>query len=229
MSGPAHRMDWLARAQSAAPLVLAGLLAGFTWWLVVSSPDVGDGARAAEPDRGTPDYELARARLARFDANGRLEAVIDGDRMRHYPVTQTVQIDAMQLALRHPDGRRVLAQAHEGEWSEERGLASLSGAADVRLADVGMALSVPAQAAAVEGGDGRDVSDQSESPGPGVTRILGERLDLDTRARVLTSKQPVTVLREGSTVRAQTLRHDEPAGLTDLGGRVHGRLVSAPR
>lgn len=206
-------MDWLARAQSAAPLVLAGVLAGFTWWLVVSSPDVGDGARPPEPDRGTPDYELAHARLARFDAQGRLEAVIDGDRMRHYPVTQTVQIDAMQLALRHPDGRRVLAQAHEGEWSESQGLASLSGEADVRLADVGV---VPPAASEYE-------------MGAGVTRILGERLDLDTRARVLTSKEPVTVLREGSVVRAQTLRHDEPAGLTNLGGRVHGRLLSAPR
>jgi len=216
MSARAHRMDWLARVQSAAPLVLAAALAGFTWWLVASSPDVGDGARPPEPDRGTPDYELAHARLARFDAHGRLEAVIDGDRMRHYPVTQTVQIDAMQLAMRHPDGRRVLAQAREGEWSEGRGLASLSGQADVRLADAGVVL--PAQAA--ELGARGDV---------GVTRILGERLDLDTRARVLTSQQPVTVLREGSTVLAQTLRHDEPAGLTDLGGRVQGRLVSAPR
>lgn len=216
MSAQAHRMDWLARAQSAAPLVLAAALAGFTWWLVASSPNVGDGARPPEPDRGTPDYVLDHARLARFDAHGRLEAVIDGDRMRHYPVTQTVQIDAMQLAMRHPDGRRVLAQAREGEWSEGQGLASLSGQADVRLADAGVVL--PAQA--------KDVGERGEA---GVTRILGERLDLDTRARVLTSRQPVTVLREGSTVRGQTLRHDEPAGLTDLGGRVQGRLVPAPR
>jgi lipopolysaccharide export system protein LptC len=215
MSGSAPQMDWLARAQSFAPLLLAGVLAGFTWWLVVSSPDVGGGARPPEPDRGTPDYELAHARLARFDAQGRLEAVLDGDRMRHYPATQTVQIDAMQMAMRHPDGRRVLAQAHEGEWSETRGLASLVGEADVRLADAGVVLPTAAASAA--------------ELGAGVTRILGERLDLDTRARVLTSQQPVTVLREGSAVRGQTLRHDEPAGLTDLGGRVQGSLVPAPR
>lgn len=215
MSGPAPRMDWLARAQSAAPLLLAGVLAAFTWWLVASAPGAGEAARPSEPDRGTPDYELAHARLARFDAQGRLEAVLDGDRMRHYPATQTVQIDAMQMAMRHPDGRRVLAQAREGEWSETRGLASLVGQADVRLADAGVVLPAGAASAA--------------ELGAGVTRILGERLDLDTRARVLTSQQPVTVLREGSAVRGQTLRHDEPAGLTDLGGRVQGSLVSAPR
>ncbi|WP_286743759.1 LPS export ABC transporter periplasmic protein LptC [Aquabacterium sp. UBA2148] len=226
MSGASPQMDWLARAQSAAPLVLAGVLAGFTWWLVVSSPDVGSAARPPEPDRGTPDYELAHARLARFDARGRLEAVIDGERMRHYPVTQTVQIDAMQLALRHPDGRRVLAQAREGEWSEGKGLASLVGQADVRLADAAAALSAQQATGASEGAN---AGAGQERLGPGVTQILGERLDLDTRARVLTSQQAVTVLREGSAVRAQTLRHDEPAGLTDLGGRVHGSLVSSPR
>lgn len=222
MSARAHRMNWLARAQSAAPLLLAGALAGFTWWLVVSSPDAADGARAPEPDRGTPDYELAHARLARFDAQGRLEAVIDGDRMRHYPATQTVQIDAMQLAMRHPDGRRVLAQAREGQWSEGQGLASLSGEADVRLADAGVLL--PASAS-----PGSDDASLERRGAAGVTRILGERLELDTRARVLTSQQPVTVLREGSTVRAQTLRHNEPDGLTDLGGRVQGTLVATPR
>lgn len=226
MSGASPQMDWFARAQSAAPLVLAGVLAGFTWWLVASSPDVGSAARPPEPDRGTPDYELAHARLARFDAKGRLEAVIDGDRMRHYPVTQTVQIDAMQLALRHADGRRVLAQAREGEWSEGKGLASLVGQADVRLADAAAPLPVRQVADPAEGAK---AIVGAEKLGPGVTQILGERLDLDTRARVLTSQQPVTVLREGSAVRAQTLRHDEPAGLTDLGGRVHGSLVSAPR
>ena len=216
MSGAGHQMDWLARAQSVAPLVLAGVLAGFTWWLVVSSPEVADGARSPEPDRRTPDYVLDQARLARFDAQGKLAAVIDGERMRHYPATQTVQIDAMRMAMRHPDGRRVQALAREGEWSEGLGMASLSGAADVRLADAGALL--PVQAA--------ELGERGE---PGVTRVLGERLELDTRARVLTSRQPVTVVREASTVTAQTLRHDEPAGLTDLGGRVKGRLVSAPR
>jgi len=148
-------------------------------------------------------------------AQGRLEAVVDGDLMRHYPVNQTVKIDAMRLAMRHPDGRRLLAQAREGEWSEGLGLASLVGEADVRLADAGVLL--PADAA------------EAAALGEGVTRIQGERLDMDTRARVLTSQQPVTVLREGSVVRAQTLRHDEPAGLTQLGGRVQGLLVPGPR
>lgn len=216
MSAAGHQMDWLARAQSVAPLVLASALAGFTWWLVASSPDAGERARPPEPDRGTPDYVLDQARLARFDAQGKLEAVIDGERMRHYPATQTVQIDAMRLAMRHPDGRRVQAQAREGEWSDALGTASLSGAADVRLADAGAPL--PVQPAEVgERGD------------PGVTRVLGERLDLDTRGRVLTSQQPVTVVREGNRLKAQTLRHDEPAGVTDLGGRVQGQLVSSPR
>jgi lipopolysaccharide export system protein LptC len=209
MSGHAAQADWLARAQSAAPLVLAAGLAVFTWWLVESAPGI-EGAQAPQAVSNTPDHELFRARLARFDAEGRLEALLDGERMRHLPVSQSVQIDVMRVAMRHPDGRRLLASAREGEWSDGLGMANLVGQADVRLADAGVLL--PSMAA-------------YDEASPGVTRIQGERLDLDTRARVLTSQQPVTVQREGSVLRALTLRHDASVGLTELGGRVQGRLV----
>lgn len=209
MSAQAPQADWLARAQSAAPLVLAAGLAAFTWWLVASAPGT-EGARAPQPVSDTPDHELFRARLARFDAQGRLVVLLDGERMRHLPVSQSVQIDALHLAMRHPDGRRLLASAREGAWSDGLGRASLVGQADVRLADAGMIM--PSLGA------------HSEAP-PGVTRIQGERLDLDTSARVLTSQHPVTVQREGSVLRAMTLRHDAVAGVSELGGRVEGRLA----
>lgn len=214
MSAQPLRMDWLARAQSAAPVLLAAAAAAFSWWLVSSAPQP-ETPKAPRADQGTPDYELSQARLARFDPRGRLEAVLDGQRMRHFPATQTLQIDAMQLAMRQPDGRRVLAQAQSGKWSEVRGQASLAGQADVRLADAGV---VPPGFAA------------EQPQAAGVTRIQGERLDLDTRARVLTSSLPVTVQREGSVVLAQRLRHDEASGVTELGGRVQGRLLqSSPK
>lgn len=194
------RGDWLSRLQSLAPLVVAAALAGFSWWLVASSPESEQASRPMA-DPAVPDYELAQARLARFDANGRIEAVMDGDRMRHYPATQTLQVDAMQMAARHTDGRRLQAQAEQGEWQEGSGMVTLTGGADVRM--------LPA-----------------ESGASGTTRVRGEQLKLDTRARLVSSQQPVVLTRERSEVRAQSLRHDEAAGLTELGGRVLGRLQS---
>lgn len=211
----AHRLDWLARLQSVAPLLLAAALAGFTWWLVSSSPEPAAPPRA-EPERGVPDYELASARLARFDARGRLESVLDGERMRHYPASQTLEIDRMQLAARHPDGRRMQAEALRGEWNEGSGVATLTGGADVRLSPAAPSLTLSPRGA-------------SAAPRDGVTRLVGEQLRLNTQARVVSSTQPVVLTRDGSEVRAQSLEHDEGTGLTLLGGRVHGRITGLAR
>ena len=66
------------------------------------------------------------ARIARFDANGRLEAVLDGDTMRHRPVSNAMEVDAMVLSARHADGRSAHATARQGEWAEPTGIVTLT-------------------------------------------------------------------------------------------------------
>ena len=217
--GPFNRgPDWLARLQSALPVVVAAGLAGFSWWLVSSSPAPRQAAPAAKAD-DRPDYVLSRARIARFDGNGRLEAVLDGDTMRHRPVSNAMEVDAMVLSARHEDGRSVHATARQGEWVEPSGVVTLSGGADVRL----MPAPTPGVGAAAVAGDA------GTGLRAGTTRVVGEGLRLDTHAHVLSSSLPVTMTRDHSEVRAQTLQHDDVAGLTLLGGRVHGRLDAQPR
>lgn len=212
---PAPQLDWLARLQAAAPLALAAALAGFTWWLVASSPEPA-APRRSQPVSSVPDHELGRARLARFDAQGRLQAVLDGQVMRHYPARAAMEIDTMALAARHADGRRMTATAEHGEWLEDSGQATLSGGADVLL------LPAPPE------GQALGLATQADRPlPPGAVRVLGEHLWLDTQARRLRSEEPVTVLRDRSQVNAQSLDHDEAQGLTWMGGRVRGRLVSS--
>jgi lipopolysaccharide export system protein LptC len=211
--------DGLARLQAAAPLVVAAALAGFSWWLVSSSPATRQAGSAAQSD-DRPDYILRRARIARFDANGRLAAVLDGDTMRHRPVSKTMEVDAMVLSARNEDGRSAHASARQGEWDEVSGVATLSGAADVRL--------MPAPPThAVAAGSATDL-DTGTGPRHGTTRVSGEGLRLNTRTRVLTSTLPVTMTQDHSEVHGQTLMHDDVAALTLLGGRVHGRLESQP-
>lgn len=221
--------DWLARLQSALPLVVAAGLAGFSWWLVSSSPAPRQAAAERKAD-DRPDYILSRARLARFDADGRLEAVLDGDTMRHRPVSNTMDIDAMVLSARHADGRSLHATAQRGEWVEPTGVVTLSGGADVRL--------MPAPVPGSPGSSGAPgglvptatvAGDAGTGLRAGTTRLVGEGLTLDTHTRVLSSSLPVTMTRDRSEVRAQTLQHDDASGLTLLGGRVRGRLEGQPR
>ncbi len=214
-----RRPDWLARLQAALPVVIAAALAGVTWWLVSSSPVSKQSAPAAQAD-DRPDYILSRARIARFDANGRLAAVLDGDTMRHRPVSKAMEVDAMVLSARNDDGRSAHATARQGEWDETSGVVTLSGAADVRLMPAAGQHDAAASSVSGEAGTGLR---------SGTTRVVGEGLRLDTRNRVLTSTQPVTLTRDQSEVHGQTLRHDDVAGLTLLGGRVHGRLDAQPR
>jgi len=133
--------------------------------------------------------------------------------MRHFPSTQTLGIGRMQVAMRPAAGRRMQADALRGEWNEGSGVATLTGGADVRLLPAPPSLSL-----APRGGSRA-----------GATRLVGEELSLDTRARTVASDQPVVLTRDGSEVRAQTLRHDEGTGLTLLGGRVRGQVTGLGR
>lgn len=187
----------LERAQASLPLLAAAGLAGFTWWLVQSSPQEDGPPRAARLS-SAPDYELHQARVARFDATGRLEAVVDGKVMRHFPEPDRLLIDQVLLLGRDEQGQGLRATARQGEADQSAEVVTLRGGAQV--------VATPAVG----------------KPG-GPVRFLGETLSVDTRERVVSSRQPVTLSQDGNVVRGQSMRHDERTGVTVLGGRVTGQ------
>jgi len=191
----------LERAQASLPLLAAAGLAGFTWWLVQSSPKEGGAARPALA-ASVPDFELNKARVARFDAQGRIEAVLDGQTMRHFPDADRLQIDQLTLSARDEKGQGLRAVSQRGDADRKAEVVTLSGGAKVTA--------LPAT-----------------DPGTGLRAapayFTGEGLRIDTRTRVVTADQPVLLQQQGSQVRAQTMRYDDRTGITDLGGRVHGQ------
>lgn len=191
---------WLERAQATVPLLAVAGLAGFTWWLVQSSPKEGGAQRPAQVS-SAPDFELDKARVARFNAQGRIEAVLDGTQMRHYPDTDRLQIDQLVLSARDDKGTGLKASSRLGEADHKAELVTLSGGARVT-----------ALPAADQGGGLRNRP----------VHFLGEGLRIDTRTRVVSSSDPVLIQQQGSEVHAQTLRYDDQTGITDLGGRVRG-------
>lgn len=187
----------LERAQASLPVLAAAGLAGFTWWLVQSSPQDEGPPRVAVAS-SAPDYELQAARVARFDASGRLEAVVDGKVMRHYPLPDRLVIDEVLLLGRDEQGQGLRATARQGEADQTAEVVTLRGGA--------LVVATPA----------------SGTPG-GPVRFQGETLSVDTRERIVSSKQPVTLSQDGNVVRGQSMRHDERTGVTVLGGRVTGQ------
>lgn len=74
------------RANPAAtlfPLLLAGMLAGMSYWLELTSraPSARDDGKA----RHDPDYIVERFEVRRFDQQGNLQHTVVADQMRHYP------------------------------------------------------------------------------------------------------------------------------------------------
>jgi lipopolysaccharide export system protein LptC len=199
----------LEHAQAGLPVLAAGVLAAFTWWLVQSSPHEQGGVRVSAP-ASAPDFILNQAQVARFDADGRLAAVVDGQVMRHYADQDRLQIDQLVLSARGPQGEGLHATALRGEANREAEQVTLEGGARV--------LAQPAPDAAAGQGLRRNPA-----------RFEGDSLLVDTRHRVVSSDRPVTLTQGANVVHAQSLRHDDATGLTELKGRVQGRYDLASR
>jgi lipopolysaccharide export system protein LptC len=199
----------LDKLQASLPLLAAAGLAGFTWWLVQSSPRDGGPARTPKV-LSEPDYVLERARVARFDASGRIVAVVDGDRMAHLPDRDVLLIDQVQLSVRDARGRGLIAQARHGEADPQAHQVWLQGQARVTA--------WPELGAGVAG---------SGLPAP--LRFDGEELKVDTARRNLVSTRPVKFIRADSHIDGSALRYDHASGVTELDGRVHGAFSQVPR
>ena len=193
----------LERAQATLPLLAVASLAGFTWWLVQSSPKSDSGGRAALLS-SAPDYELKQARVARFDAHGRLEAVLDGQTMRHYASTDLLHIDQLVLSARDEKGEGLHAVSREGEADRRAEVVTLRGDAHV--------VATPHT----------DAADAGHGLRSGPVHFAGEGLRVDTRNRVVSSNEPVRLTQQHSQVHAQAMVYDDATGVADLKGRVNG-------
>jgi lipopolysaccharide export system protein LptC len=103
------------------PLLLMALLALGTWWLVQNTPRPEVPREAAAP-RHEADYSMQGFTLQRFGADGRLRVQVQGTQMRHYPDTDTLEIDSVTIRALSPDGsvthataRRALANGDASE------------------------------------------------------------------------------------------------------------------
>jgi lipopolysaccharide export system protein LptC len=163
----------------ALPLLLMGLLALGTWWLVKNSPRPLAPREAAAP-RAEPDYAMQEFLVRRFDAQGEQKVRVQGREMRHYESPERVEIDQARVLVRATDGREALLTARRAV-SDPRG---------ERVQLLGEAV-VTSRAA-----DGQPL------------RIASESLELDGPRQRLSSRQAVQVESGASTMRAAGMDYD---------------------
>jgi lipopolysaccharide export system protein LptC len=182
-------------------VVLMSLLALGTWWLVKNTP-VSEGERPPVPPRHEPDYTMTDFMVQRFAADGAMRVQIEGERMRHYPDTDTLEIDQPRIRAITPDGRVTLASARRALSNGDGSEVQLIGAAQVVREAVG-------KQEAVE--------------------FRGEFLHAFLNTERVRSHLPVTVRRGGTEVRADAMEYDNLARVVDLKGRQRAVFAPPPR
>jgi lipopolysaccharide export system protein LptC len=116
------------------PLLLMLLLALGSWWLVKNTPVPGPPTEPQAP-RSDPDYTMREFALERFDPSGRLVLRVEGDRLRHFPDTDFVEIEGARIRAVAADGREMLARAQRALGNGAGSELQLLGGAEVTSTD----------------------------------------------------------------------------------------------
>ena len=178
------------------PVALMALLALGTWWLVQNTPRT-EAQGPAVALRHDPDYSMQGFTMQRFGADGRLRVQVRGLQMRHYPDTDTLEIDGVTIRALSPSGAVTHASAQRALSNGDASEVQLFGGARV-----------------VRDGAG----------GAAVIEFDSEFLHAFLATERVLSHLPV-VLRQGtSEIRVGAIDYDNLSGTARLGAPVRARF-----
>ena len=200
---PVLRQGW-EKFSLYLPIILMGMMALGTWWLVRNAPaPVAAAAASANPHQ--PDYFMKLFSVKSFDATGRMQSEIKGEMGRHYPDTDTLEVDKVHMRSVTPQGLVTLATA-------DRALSNADGS-EVQLF-------------------GNAVVTREALPGGAGTaqprlEFRGEFLHAFTQTERVRSDQPVVLIRGNDRFTADAMEYDHLDQVLQLRGRVRGILMPA--
>lgn len=186
------------------PILLMGLFALGSWWLVRNMPVIV-APGAAAPPRHEADYFMRRFSVKSFDAAGKLKSELWGAEAHHYPDTDQLEIAQVRMRAFDEQGRLTVATAR-------RAISNADGS-EVQLM-----------------GDARVVREGGRSPGGEALprmEFRGEFLHAFVKQDRVRSHLPVELTRGSDRFTADALDYDHRSQVLDLRGRVRGQL--APR
>lgn len=199
---------WLWRAQALMsnylPLLLMAFLASGTWWLVKNTPLLGEPTEQAAA-RHEPDYRMENFEVQRIGADGRLRVQITGAELRHYPDTDTVEIDMARVRAVAPDGSLAIAEARRAISNGDGSDMQLTGDVHLRRLPPGAGENAPA-----------------------LLDVRGEFLQALSNSEILRSHLPVTIRQGGATLHAQNFEYRHLTGQVSFTGKAQGQLNARP-
>ncbi|MEN9771290.1 MAG: putative 3-deoxy-D-manno-octulosonate 8-phosphate phosphatase [Pseudomonadota bacterium] len=189
------------------PVVLMGLLALLTYWMIQRSPGWVEPSEPRKPVGHEVDFYMRGAQVKTYDHQGRLQSEIVGREIRHYGDDLSLEVDEPRLYLLGRDDRVMRASAEQG-WAKEDGS---------RFELRGQAVMTRS---AIRRPDGSTAPEM---------RVQSDLLIVDAQQETLQSPKPVVFFSGQNRFSADSLSFDNRNGVTELKGRVRVTLVPADR
>ena len=189
------------------PVVVMAMLALATYWLVRNTPDIS----VPEPERAAkhePDYFMRNFSLKTFDAAGRLKSEVFGVEGRHYPDTDTLEIDQVRIRSFDQQGRLTNAKANKA--------LSNGDGSEVQLFGDAVVVREP-------------VAATKETKAAPRMEFRGEFLHAYMDTERVKSHLPVVLTRGNDQFTADTMDYDNIERVMQMNGRVRGILVPGAR
>lgn len=200
--GKLIRVGW-DRISVYLPVILMGLIALGTYWLASNTPSLGPAPEPVAPTH-EPDSFMRRFSLRTFQQDGRLKSEIHGTEGRHYPDTDTMEIDEPRIRSYNARGELTVASAHKA--------ISNADGSEVQLIGSAVVSSEPVIGDAGRGGRPR-------------LEFRGEFLHAFLDTERVRSHKPVELIRGDDRFTADSMEYDNLQQVMELRGRVRGSLT----
>jgi lipopolysaccharide export system protein LptC len=186
------------------PLLLMGVMAMTTYWLVRNTPASIDADLEAAP-RHVPDYFMRDFSVKVFGADGKLKSEIVGIEGRHFPDTDTLEIDQPRIRIIGAEGRVTTAVA-------ARALINADGS-EAQLFDKAVVV--------------REASVNTQGVATPRSEVQSDFLHLFANTEQVRSHLPVVLVRGAGDrfTSQQGMDYDNLDGVMQLTGRVRGTLL----
>jgi len=187
------------------PIVVMGLMALGTYWLVQNSPKP-DAPVVERPVRREPDYFMKDFSVTTFVESGRRKSEVFGVAARHFPDTGLLEIDRIRIRSFDEQGRLTTATADRALTNNDASVVELFGNARlVREAQL----------------------DKSGTIAPRI-EFQGEYLHANTETERVKSDKPVQLRRGNDVFVGDTMDFDNLNQTMVMQGRVKGVINPKP-
>ena len=184
------------------PVILMGVLALGTYWLVRSTPLLLP-SEPESPAQHEPDYFMRKFSVKTFDSTGRLKSEVLGTDARHYPDSDTLEIDLVRIRSFNEEGPLITASAKRALTNGDASEVQLFG--DARVVREPMVNKTGQRQPRME--------------------FRGEFLHAFMNTERVKSHKPVELIRGRDQFTADSMDFDNLERVMQLKGRVKGTLV----